>query len=548
MKKGHFYILTLLVLLLWGCKSQQAGSDSRYKRKPIVEVTEEQLKSEAALIDAKTQQELGHETEALEAYKKMLEAYPACAAAHYEMGQILEKRGWLDSALACTKRAHTLDPDNVWYSMLLAQIYQDQQDGKNLTATWESIVKKNPEVLEYYYELSNSYLMANDVHGAIEVLNRVEKRYGITEMVSLQKQKLWNAIGKADKARKEIETLAAAMPNEKKYAAILAESYMQEKNYAKAKQYYDQVLAADPNDEYVNISLAEFYKRTGDMGKAQEHLRRGLQGPNLSTKNKVTILSGFYTNEEFYVTYAQQAFALLEEIMEQCEDSTTYALFYGDVLMRQQKYNEAIHQFKNYLSADSSQYVAWEALLICLSATSGREDELINYAQRASELFPFHGLPNYLQGEVYLQRGEYEKALEHLTQCENLGFTKGYLQVETYALIADCEYHLAHYERAWHYFELCLKVEPDNIGILNNFAYYLTQQNIDLDRAEKMSRTTIEKEPNNPTYLDTYAWVLHRMGNSCKACLYIDKAVKIDNNGSATLKEHQEIIHQACKK
>jgi Tfp pilus assembly protein PilF len=70
-----------------------------------------------------------------------------------------------------------------------------------------------------------------------------------------------------------------------------------------------------------------------------------------------------------------------------------------------------------------------------------------------------------------------------------------------------------------------LKYNPDNIPVLNNYAYYLSLEQTDLDKAEEMSYRTIKAEPNNATYLDTYAWILFQLGQYNDALFYIRQAI-----------------------
>ena len=179
-------------MLAAGCGSRRAAvtasAPSPYERKPIAEVTEEQLKEDSQLIDALTLQETGRLDEALGAYARLTAERPGCAAAWYGQGQLLMQRGWTDSALRCTERAVALQGDNVWYLLALAQCHRRSGDTRGLTSDWERIVKLQPSVTEHYYELSNAYLAADNLEGAVEALDRLERRVGVTEPVSLQKQ------------------------------------------------------------------------------------------------------------------------------------------------------------------------------------------------------------------------------------------------------------------------------------------------------------------------------------------------------------------------
>lgn len=545
MKKRIILIGMAAMLLASGCggtKKPAGGSNTgRYERPPIHEVSEQALAVDNRLIDALTLQETDRNDEALAAYAALAADEPQCAAAWYGMAQLLMMRNWGDSALHCSQRAVALQGENRWYLLQLAAIQEQLGDAKGRVATWERLVKLQPEVLEHYYELSNAYIATDDLGAAVETLNRVERRVGISEAVSLQKQRLWEADGKPDKAVKELEALANAMPQEKRYNAILAETYMKQKKYAKAKQRYDRILQADPDDEYIHIQLAEYYKQTGHPAEADSELVRAFDNPRLDGKTKLQLLASFYSEEEFYGSRSATAYRLMEKAIGECQDPSEYALFYGDVLMRQRRYAEAARQLEIAISRDSSRYEVWEGLLICLTEVEEREDDMAAYARRASRLFPMHTLPLYLQGLYQLRHEHYAEALAPLEQAAKWGFRKGYLEAETRGLLAECYYRTGQYAKAWSAFDKYLALKPDDWGMMNNYAYYLAERNEQLEKAEQMSRRTIEADPDNANSLDTYAWILHLLGRDSEALPYMEKAVRLDPKSETLLRHLNEI-------
>ncbi len=223
--------------------------------------------------------------------------------------------------------------------------------------------------------------------------------------------------------------------------------------------------------------------------------------------------------------------------MKQCDDPSEFALYYGDVLMRQRKYPEAAQQIEIALQRDSSRYEVWEGLLICLSETPDREEDMAAYARRAERLFPMHTLPHFLVGLHERRHERYAEAVEALEKAVKWGFNKGYLEAETRSLIADCYYNAGMYDKAWQAYEQYIALKPDDMTTLNNYAYYLALQGVQLEKALAMSRRTIEREPDNPNSLDTYAWILHLLGRDAEALPYIRKAAKL-NPQSDTVKEH----------
>jgi len=383
----------------------------------MVEVTEDQLKTEAQQIDATTQMLIGKPQEAVDGYHKILKNNPNYAPAHYELGKIYLAVGWLDSALYHTQQAFRAQSDNLWYELQLTQIYQRQQDAKNLTATWEDIVKRNPDRPDLYYDLSNAYLLSNNVSASIDALDRVEKRFGITEAVSLQKQKLWSAIQKPEKARKELEKLAEAMPSESRYNAILAESYMTEKNYSRALQYYNRILNNNPEDENIHISMASCYLAMGDLGQTYSHLRLGVLNPEVSCSDRLTYLTEILHNEKFFNAYSKPCLLLADTVAQQCQGESEHAFLYGKILAVQGRYAEAVNQFASKLETDKSQYETWEALLLCESMVGDSSTSLIEHAIQAAELFPLHLLPYLILTQEYFKQSDCQQAKHYLERC-----------------------------------------------------------------------------------------------------------------------------------
>lgn len=541
------YTLIVAALTLAACGGQRppAGT-SPYERPPIREVSEEQLRLDGMLVDALALQESGRTDQALKAYADLVAKAPREAVAWYEMNQLLLQRGWTDSAMACIRRAVDLSPQNLWYLLAMAQTQGLRGEARPMAVTWERIVALKPEVLEYHYELSNAYIGAGDIPAAIEVLNRVERRIGVTEPISLQKQRLWQAAGKPDKAQREVERLAASLPADKRYNAILAESHMQQKQYAKAKTYYDRILEADPDDPYIHIQLAEYYKALGQRNRMEDELLLGFANPQLDSKSKLQLLQGFYTAEELFSADSGTAFRLVDIAMKGCTDSAELGAYYGNILMYRHQYAEAVKWLRSALQRDSSDYALWEMLLICLTETDGSEPLIKSYAARAAALFPMHTLPHFLLGNSALEEKRYDDAIRTFKEAEKWGFSKGYLEAETYASLATAYYSSGQYELCWRYFDRALSVRPDDMFTLNNYAYYLAEQNLRLEDAERMSRRTIEALPDNANNLDTYAWILHLMGRNTEALKHMQRAVAIEPD-NATFLRHLKAIQESLR-
>ncbi|MBQ9400301.1 MAG: tetratricopeptide repeat protein [Bacteroidales bacterium] len=110
--------------------------------------------------------------------------------------------------------------------------------------------------------------------------------------------------------------------------------------------------------------------------------------------------------------------------------------------------------------------------------------------------------------------------------------------LQCYSLMGDCHYSLGEHQKAFDSYEKALKVNPGYCPVLNNYAYYLSQQGKKLRKALKMSKYTIEQEPDNPTYLDTYGWLLHLLGRDKDAKPVFKHAMIYGGKDSAVVTAH----------
>lgn len=545
-----FLLGVLMVGMLGLCQIVSATPSKPKKDKKTTAakpVTDEQLKLDAMLIEARMQQEAGNNEVAMKTYRAILKKDADYSAAHYGISQLMSKAGRVDSALYYAEKASEIDAENVWYKIWRSEIYKLTGQTAKLVSIWEELIKLRPNEVDYYFQLSNAYITERNLPKAIEALNRLEKVIGINEQGSLQKQRLWNALGKPEKGIKEVEALAQASAGDNLYNTILAETYMKQKNYSKAKQYYTAALAKEPNNQYLHISFAEYYKATGNQEAAFEELKKGFTGPQLETESKIQMLRSFYPGEEFYGSSKRYAFDLLEVIVQEADDPHQYALVYGDILLKQERFEEAAKQFALHLERDSSQYEVWETMMLCEGDIPSNRELVYQHACRCEAIFPFHTLPYVIQGQYLFEKGKYEEALQKLTQAERNGFNKGYLEAETYAILAECFHSLKNSEQCFHYYDLCLKLRPNDISVLNNYAFYLSEARLNLEKAEQMSARVLATEPNNPNYLDTYAWILHQMGRNKEALQYIKKAIQNNKSDKAIYEEHLKAIEEAMK-
>lgn len=97
-------------------------------------------------------------------------------------------------------------------------------------------------------------------------------------------------------------------------------------------------------------------------------------------------------------------------------------------------------------------------------------------------------------------------------------------------------------------YEAVLRMDSRNIVVMNNLAWNLCLIRKDLLRAEQLSRTTIMRDPTNPIYLDTYAWIMYLLGDCQSALFYIERAIEHSTEEiDKEIQQHYKEIKKKCK-
>ena len=151
----------------------------------------------------------------------------------------------------------------------------------------------------------------------------------------------------------------------------------------------------------------------------------------------------------------------------------------------------------------------------------------------------------YYQGMAYYRQEDTDHALEAfkngisvITEDSNPEIVSDF-----YAVMGDLLHQKGLQAEAYAAYDSCLVWKEDNIGCLNNYAYYLSLTGDRLAEAEQMSYKTVKAEPNNATYLDTYAWILFMQQRYAEAKVYIDQALQNDSLPGAVIHEHAGDIY-----
>ena len=489
------------------------------------------------LIEAKKNQITGNEDKAEELFKQYIGKYPDDATACFELARILANKKQVHEAIDLAGKAARLDPSNIWYQLFYAEVLQLDGKYKDAITIYEKITSKNPDNLDYYYQLAALYLSTERYLDAVRVYNEIENKAGISEEISIQKEKIYLLLNDIPKAQHELEVLAAAYPGDVHYLSILAEFYMNNKMQDKGLETYHKIQQADPGNPYVHMSMADYYRKNGEKQKAYDELKEGFSNPSLDIDTKINILLSFFNLNELQ-DEDKPVVGELSHILTTVHPNDPKAhSIYGDFLVQDKKNAEAREEYLKVIALDSSKFVVWEEVLR-LDLVLENYDHLVQYSTRAEELFPDQPVPYLFAGIASFELKKYDEAVKDFNRGLKLVADNDELLSEFYMYLGDTYHSLKDTSESDKAYEKSLSLKNDNAYVLNNYAYYLSLRNQDLDKAETMSKKAVTLDPKNSSFQDTYGWVLYKLQRYADARTWVGKALEDKDSVSAEVMEH----------
>lgn len=483
------------------------------------------------------QKMIGNLPEAVDHLNQSLQYYPRSAASMYEIAKIYDYKNNTDIAVSLLEKANEIEPTNTWYASTLAELYTKQRNFKGQEKVIRALIANEPNNLEYQFELANSLIYQGKYKDALKVYDAMESQIGTNEEFAMRKNKLYLGLKDFDGALKEIQKLLNQNPNEVRYLSMLAEMYQKSGKSKEAMETYEKIKSLDPHNPYVQLSLADYYEKAGERQKSIKILEEAFRNPEMSIDSKMQILVNYFTVTEKDKEARKEAIRLAEVTVEAHPEEAKARAMYGDYLYRENENEKAAEQYREALKLDKNHFMVWSQLMFIYSETEAF-DSMATGSAAAIELFPLQPTFYFFNGVANIQIKNFAQAIVSLNEGKDLVIDNNLLKGQFYANLGEAYYRNKQSAKAYEAFDKCLEFEPDNLVISNNYAYYLSLDGIDLEKAEKMSRKTIEKEPNSATYLDTYAWILYGLKRYDEAEIKLRKA--LDNGGlnSAVVIEH----------
>ncbi len=550
------YIALLVCVFAIGCKSTKNISKASAPAPEIEKISnlqvnksqKEQVKTTALFIEANKHKNIGNFNEAEALFLKTLSLDDQVHAAHFELSKLYTSaiqtnpasvKQLFQKAYYHGKKAVEQNQENKWYLLHMAQLYEVNAELDKAIDIYEKLEKQAPNNIEYLSMKAGLLESNKQYEKAIDAHQSIEDKTSINKVSSFQKARLYQLIDKHEKAEDEIKALIQTDSTNIDYHQKLAELFMQQDKEDQAIAQFERMKRIDPKNGLTHLSLYKFYTRKKESQKAFESAHQAFSDASLHIDHKVFTLLNYYQEIDLDTNNKQQrlyAEALTKTLLKTHPESAKAYTMAGDFYLQQEQKKKAVQAFLKATEIDASKYVIWNQLSI-LQAELEDYEGLVKTAEKSAELFPSQPLPYYFAGIAHFQLKAYEKSIEHLENGASITSDIP-LKIQFHAMLGDAFDKLEKHTESDNAFDAALALDSNNTQVLNNYAYYLSVREQGLEKAKKMSKKSLDLNPNSSTFADTYAWILYKLNDFNEAQVWIEKALDWGGSQSAVIVEH----------
>jgi tetratricopeptide (TPR) repeat protein len=473
-------------------------------------------------------------------FRKTIAIDPGCDACFYQLANIYFRSGYVQAAATLNESAVRLDTANFWYRVQAAQYYAAARRYRRSIDEYNYLLEKRPDMSELYSDLSTLYVRVGALDSALLALDAADAKLGFSEQSAVTRYELLTAQDKKEEALQTLEQLAATFP-EARYFSLLGEQYATLERDTLALEMYRRALALNPDYTPALLGEADCFRRNGYFDVFFQKLYNLYANKAVETEYKVEYLSALLQIPKFSASFAPQLDTVFAALRTP-PDSLTEPL-YASYLLQMHSVDSAITVLKNNLQNNTGMLDAWQRYL-GIEYYAERWDTVGKYAEAAHLRFPEEVDFISMKALAAWQTGDDAEAIRWFEKTLPLTADDPKKTVQTYAFLGDLYYAEKNPKKAYEYYEKALAIDSNQIVVLNNYAYFLSEENKQLDRAYTMSNKAIKAEPDNATYLDTFGWILFKMGKAVEAKAIFRHAMVYGGNESAVILDHYgDVLH-----
>ena len=450
---------------------------------------------------------------AIEQYQQITQSDPKDTDSWLMLGRLQKVLQNSTEAMAAYKKVLELDPDNEEASTGLAMVYADLGDNKAAAELLRKVADKNPNPRSLM-SLAGVYEQLKDYGLASEMLRRAldqqpgnsDLKHALAEDLTLSDQ--------LDEALKIYQELSAEDPKDEHSLLRISQIYQQKMDFAKAHEAADKASQLDPNNLEIQYNSVNLLEAEGRNAEAVRMLKGILDSTAKKTytdserSNRVKLLYKLA-----YLYRATEQYPAAVDAFRQCADLDTESAPRDEA-----EVVETYRQAKDYPKAEAAAEAAYKkyptnSVIVTehasILADMGKVDQAV--AETRKLLDGKNDRETYLSlAQLYEKGKNFGEMAKMLDAAENLSKSNEDKTAVIFLRGAMFE-RMKNLPSAEAEFRKVLALDPDNAGALNYLGYMLADRNVRLEEARELIVKALDKEPNTGAYLDSLGWVDFRL-------------------------------------
>lgn len=468
----------------------------------------------------------GQLKEAIAAFEYCQNINPKDDAVQFALSQLYLQTQQVSKSMVAIQNASNLDPKNKWYLEEIAYMNFQNKNYAAAAKQFQKLTDKEPKNVNWLFSYAESLMKSNDASGAIKVLDKLEDQVGVNPELTIEKFRLYRQIKQDEKGIAEINKALKENPKNVQLLANLVDYYFEKNQPQMAFDYLYLLSESDPTNGNAQLALAQYYDQKGDRASTYLALKKAFVCDDIKIDQKMKFLLSLYDSQSKLDAEMFDLIAVLST--KYPEEAKVYAMA-GDFYLKNENDAKALENFQKALEFDESRYAIWDQVLIMEYQIQDFK-RLYKDSKRCLELFPTLVNVYLLNGISCTQTKKYQESIEILDLGIDLIVNDLPMKAEFLAQKGEAFFNLKNYKDGKINYEESLKIKPEQILTLNNYAYHLALAKMDLNNAETMIQKVLAKYPNESRYLDTYGWILFQKGQFAEAKIKFTEALNINAN------------------
>lgn len=482
-------------------------------------------------LEAVRLEDMGKYADAYEFYLYCLHINPDAAEAHFAVAMFEHAFEHDSLALYHLEKACELDADNDEFAEKLAQFYLAKDQVDEATKVYQRLSEMVPDRTDYIDMLVRIYEHQKDYPKMLEALNRMEVMEGKSEEMTLAKMQVFSYMGDTQGAYDELNSLIKQHPNDLNYKVMMGNWLLSNGRKIEALKAFQDVLKEEPDHAQGQMSLMDYYRMDGKTEEADRLLYEMLENPRTETSTRITLMQQVVRDSESDDGDSLRILNIFNHVLALPQKSSEMAEMKAEYMIMKSMPEDSIKCALRQVLDISPENVACRLRLLEILWEDTIDAQVVHECEKAVEYSPDEPALYYYLGLAKYLTDDNEGSLDALQRGVRMigDDTPAGISSRMYMIMGDILHTMGKPDEAYAAYDSCLTYNPDEIACLNNYAYYLSEENRDLKRAEMMSYKTIKAEPQNGTYLDTYAWILYMQERYEEAKIYIDQVLIVDS-------------------